>query len=228
MNSNLINLLAAVCASLLLVVFGEWLYAKHAQRVLLASSTATASKKLPVVMPTIELTKQPEEFYDQIVNRPLFIKGRRPVDETKPEDTQAQSVDTVFDWQLDGIYTKNNSLHALFSRAKTKVQKDNYRKVGLDADLSGWRVTEIHENQVILKQGGKQKVLLLRKPKPKSLATPPVQRQDRTRPVVPPPVQPEPVPEQSPELSEEPELIPDSDIQLEEPLESDINEAPFE
>jgi hypothetical protein len=122
-------------------------------------------------MPTVDLTKQPEDSYDQLVNRPLFIKGRKPVDEPKPESSQVPVVPVVFDWVLNGVYTKNKKLTALFSRDKTKVPKDNYRKIAVDGDLDGWKLTEIRNDRAILMQGANQKEVLLRKAKPKTPQT---------------------------------------------------------
>jgi hypothetical protein len=168
MNRKLISLLLMVCAVLVLIILGEWLYAAKAQRDLLASTSSTAKKAAPDEMPTLALTKQPEESYDQLVNRPLFIKGRKPVDEPKPESAQVPVANVVFDWELNGVYTKNKSLSALFSRAKTKVAKDNYRKITVGTELDGWKLTEIKTDRAIFKQGGNQKEVLLRKAKPKS------------------------------------------------------------
>ena len=120
-------------------------------------------------MPGIELTQQSEESYADLVARPLFIKGRRPVDEPSPEEAQAINVANTFDWQLNGVYSTKKGLSALFSRSTSKVPKDNYRKISTGADLDGWKLTEIHKDRVILKQGSQQKELLLRKPKLKKL-----------------------------------------------------------
>jgi len=102
------------------------------------------------------------------VARPLFIKGRRPVDEPSPEEAQAIKAIT-FDWQLNGVYSTKKGLSALFSRSKSKVPKDNYRKITAGADLDGWKLIEIHKDRAMLKQGDQQKELLLRKPKLKEL-----------------------------------------------------------
>jgi len=57
----------------------------------------------------------------------------------------------------------------LFSRSTSKVPKDNYRKITAGGDLDGWKLTEVHKDKAILKQGNQQKELLLRKPKLKEL-----------------------------------------------------------
>ena len=105
-----------------------------------------------------------------MVARPLFMAGRRPVDEPSPEDIQNTVAPIIFDWELNGVYTTAKGLSALFSRSKTKKAKDNYRKISLDADLDGWKLTEIHEGKVLLTQGTQQKELPLRKIKLKNPA----------------------------------------------------------
>lgn len=218
MNSKLIILLISVCAVLLLIISGEWFFARQSQQALLATTNATA-KKTPVdEMPGVELTKRPEESYDDLVSRPLFIKGRKPVEEPKSDDAQTPAIAVVFDWELNGVYTKNKSLSALFSRSKVKVPKDNYRKIAVGGDLDGWKLTEIHKDKVILMQGGAQKELLLRKSKPKQ---PP---QARNRPV--PPVQQPPPSMSIPGSIPNPETIPPPES-LEEPFENSTDEQQF-
>ena len=119
---------------------------------------------------TIELTQKSEESYEDLVARPLFIKGRKPVDEPSPEEAQNVAEARSFDWQLNGVYTTKKGLSALFSRSTSKVPKDTYRKLSTGGDLDGWKLTEIHKDKAILKQGDQQKDLLLRKPKLKELS----------------------------------------------------------
>jgi len=67
------------------IIIGEWLYAVQAQKHVLTSSTSTETKISTDEMPGIELTRQSEESYADLVARPLFIKGRKPVDEPSPD-----------------------------------------------------------------------------------------------------------------------------------------------
>jgi hypothetical protein len=172
MNSKLVSILASVCIFFALIIIGEWSYAVWAQKQVLTSSTVAESKNSHDEMPTVELTRQSEQSYADLVTRPLFIKGRRPVDEPTAEEEQAQAkaVAVVFDWELSGVYTTTKGLSALFSRSKSKVAKDNHRRISMGADLDGWKLAEIRTDRVILKQGNQQKELLLRKPKLKDLS----------------------------------------------------------
>lgn len=169
MNSKLVSGLAFLCIVCALIIVGEWFYAMRAQKHTLNSTTAAETKISYDEMPGIELTQQSEESYADLVARPLFIKGRRPVDEPSPEEAQAINTANIFDWQLNGVYSTNKGLSALFSRSTSKIRKDNYRKISTGADLDGWKLTEIHKDRVLLKQGSQQKNLLLRKPKLKNL-----------------------------------------------------------
>lgn len=222
---KLVKFLAALCAGLCFIIVCEWLYAIYAQKQLLASIQAVDKQKKPVAeLPSIKLTKQAENSYVDLVARPLFIQGRKPVNEPDPGATPVAKATETFNWSLDGIYTYQKNLYALFSRTATKVPKDNYRKVTKDNDIDGWKLIEIHKDKVVVSQGDKQKELPLRKPKPKDqasnvgrpLVAPPVPNQAGQPPVpnqqqlIPMPT-PEPLPEQIPEevLEPEPELIPD-------------------
>ncbi len=169
MNSKFVSLLTSVCIVLILIIIGEWFYAMRAQKQTLTSTTSSETKISHDEMPGIELTRQPEESYEALVTRPLFIKGRKPVDEPSPEEVQANSVANTFDWELNGVYSTKKRLSALFSRTKSRVPRDNYRKISTGADLDGWKLKEIHRDRAVLSQGNQQKELLLRKPKSKEL-----------------------------------------------------------
>lgn len=225
-NVRLVKFLLAICAAFCVVILLEWLYALYAQKQLLASINALDKQKNAASqLPTIELSERDETSYTDLVNRPLFIQGRKPVAETA--DTGATPVTPAsgtLNWDLNGIYTQNNHLYALFSRTGAKTPKDNFRKITKDSNLDGWVLTEIHKDKVILNQGGNQKELFLRKSKPKDAARPGINpgmmpgmpnqpgmmpgqghvHNPQEQIPVPPPM-PEPVPE--PVI--EPELIPD-------------------
>jgi len=173
MNSKLVSVLAAVCVMLILIITGEWFYAVQVQKQTLASTISAETTQSDDEMPDIELTQESEESYEDLVVRPLFIKGRKPVDEPSAEEAQTNAVANSFDWQLNGVYSTKKGLSALFSRTTSKVPKDNHRKLIAGANLDGWKLTEIHKDKVILKQGSQQKDLLLRKPKLKSLPNKP-------------------------------------------------------
>jgi hypothetical protein len=230
MNLKLIKLLGVVCAGLCFIIVCEWIYAIYAQKQLLSSIQELDKKNNSnIELPTIELTKQPETSYMELVTRPLFIAGRRPVAETNANETKPAAVaNQPFNWVLNGVYTNKKGLYALLSRTSAKVAKDNFRKITKDVEIDGWKLTEIEKDKVVLSQGDQKKELPLRKPKPKTAANtgdnpalapqqipgqPPQPLMPGQQPPVPNPEQmPVPIPEPSPEEIEpvlEPELIPD-------------------
>lgn len=197
MNSKLIKLLLSAVIGLCLIIAGEGLYAvtmKH--RLLTSISSAKPQDYKTDELPAIELTKQPEESYVDLVARPLFIKGRRAVDEPRPEAEQAAVKPENFDWQLSGVYGTPKAESALFSRSKTKVAKDNFRKITVGGEIDGWKLTEIDKDRALFKQGDKEKELLLRKPKLKELP----RQENKVAPPIPAPVSaPPPAPAAIPE-----------------------------
>ncbi len=169
MNIKLVFLLTSICVACLFIITGEWLYAGWSQRAVMKSLIPNDVKASLEDMPQIDLHKKPQDSYVDFVARPLFIKGRRPVDESLQEVATAQNVEIpiVFDWELIGIYSTEKGLSALFSRENGKTAKDKYRRVALGADLDGWKLSEAHQDKVIVKQGDQLKELLLRKVKEK-------------------------------------------------------------
>lgn len=137
--------------------------------------------------PPLDLMATNEEDYNDLVERPMFIKGRKPVSEPVPESMPIAGRKKVelFVWELTGIFTTPKGMTAFLSRSSAKVAKDNYRKQKIGEELDGWKVTEIHTDNVVLTQANETKTLLLRKNKPKT----PVPM--NTKPRVPPPVRQE-------------------------------------
>jgi hypothetical protein len=127
-------------------------------------------------LPTLDLTETSEESYSDLIERPMFIKGRKPVNEPEPENTPVAEVKRVdtFVWNLTGIFTASKGITAFLSRTNAKIEKDNYRKINVGDDLDGWKMAEIHSDKVILTQAGETKTLLLRKAKPKNAPINPI------------------------------------------------------
>ena len=121
-----------------------------------------------------DLTAMSEDSYSDLVDRPMFIKGRKPVDEPESESaptTEMKKVEAFF-WDLTGIFTTPKGATAFFSRTNAKVLKDNYRKSKIGEELDGWKMIEIHTDNVVLTQMNETKTLMLRKEKPKTASVP--------------------------------------------------------
>lgn len=245
MNIKLIKFLAGLCLFLLFIIISEWLYSINSRKELLTEIETVDKRPKPVTrLPTLELTRRPESSYVNLVSRPLFIQGRRPVNETaQTASTNKPVTSGSFNWSLNGIYTYKKQFHALLTRTGAKVPKDNYRKVTKGSEVEGWIIDEIRKDMIVVSQGGQQKELPLRKAKPKTtpvnnnMSQPPA----GTTPVPPQPVVPGqtppgaapspeqppgtlPVPEQIPGTIPVPEQIPDAEQAPEEVIPEPIPE----
>ena len=137
----------------------------------------------------LNLSDPSEDNYSDLVERPMFIKGRKPVEEPIPEEmalATAQKTENV-NWELIGIYSTPKGTTAFFSRSNSRLPKDNFRKCKLGDALDGWHLSEINENAVSLTQGTETKKLPLRKMKPKNPTPTPVSPANATPVPVPEP-----------------------------------------
>jgi hypothetical protein len=137
----------------------------------------------------LNLSDPSEDNYSDLVERPMFIKGRKPVEEPIPEEmalATAQKTENV-NWELIGIYSTPKGTTAFFSRSNGRLPKDNFRKCKLGDALDGWHLSEINENAVSLTQGTETKKLPLRKMKPKNPTPTPVSPANATPVPVPEP-----------------------------------------
>ena len=175
MNRKLLNILASICVACILIIILEWLYALWAQKQALKSTDAIHTELALDELPVIDLHSQPEESYQDLVARPLFISGRRPDNEVLPNEAleMAKTVARDFDWRLNGIYSTPKGLAVLLSSSSAKANKNTYRKIAIGAELDGWKLTEIHKDRILLEQNNQPKELLLQKPKSKDLAIKP-------------------------------------------------------
>ena len=167
MNNKLVTALLTACLPFSLIIIGEWLYGQHSREAALQPKPTANKTAVPTTMPSVDLTKLPEESYEQMVSRPLFMKGRRPVAESNTAQAEAEMLQANFDWQLDGIYTTPKGSYILLSRAKGKKPRDNYRKITLGGTVEGWKLEEIDASKAVFSVAGEKKQLMLKKPKPK-------------------------------------------------------------
>lgn len=163
MNSKLIKILLATCLVLVVILLAEWTYANHSNKELLSSMDNIEQQ--PYVddkLPEIDLSIVPIEHYAEMIARPLFIQGRKPVVEDQSEVVE-EVVDTgdIDDWVLVGIYSINKQFFASF---KSREEKKHRSKQEGD-DVSGWKIKEILAEKVIVVRAGKQQIIQLRKPK---------------------------------------------------------------
>jgi hypothetical protein len=172
MNRPTFFALIALNALLAFVLAGEWFASSETADVIQLDSKTVEMQDEE--LPSLDLEAKSEDEYSDLVERPLFIKGRKPVAEPEPDAVSVTAVKKVeaFVWDLTGVFTSPKGVTAFFSRINGKVEKDNYRKLKLGDEIDGWKLSEIAPDKVTLSQTGETKTLPLRKAKPKN--APPV------------------------------------------------------
>jgi hypothetical protein len=185
MNRPTLFALIALNTLFVFVLAGEWFTGSK------ISDTVTHESKTVETqdeeLPSLDLEAKSEDEYSDLVERPLFIKGRKPVLEPETESAPVAEVKRMeaFVWNLTGVFTTPKGVTAFFSRINGKVEKDNYRKLQLGGEIDGWKLSEIHPDKVMFTQTGETKILPLRKAKPKNLpptpAVPVVNANQNTR-----------------------------------------------
>lgn len=147
-----------------------------------------------IVLPELPRLTSTVEDFAEIVDKPLFVEGRKPIVETETNPSeQAADMGQLEDWQLMGVYSKHQQPAALFVKAS---EGKRYTKLTLNQSISGWILKEIETDQVTLERAGQQKKLLLHKAKPKLPKKPPTPTTAARSPAaIPTPVAQPPIPQ---------------------------------
>ena len=108
----------------------------------------------------------PISDYQSIEERPLFVEGRRPIEEEQPEPeappppppAPPKTPPPVLD--LRGIMIVGNERIAFLGRP---VEKDGESRLKAGSQIRDWTVTAIEADQVVLENGGERTTIPLRK-----------------------------------------------------------------
>lgn len=109
-----------------------------------------------------DFTLPPKEHYEEIIERPLMVKGRRPISEDTKSSTIAVVTNTKMNMVLMGVVMTPQGMTALI-----KDNQGKYQRVQKDESVDGWVVVELQEDKIIVDQGNGGQELMLRKPKAK-------------------------------------------------------------
>lgn len=206
--------LLAGCALLSLILLLE---VAHYRSELAALKTPTPSVPIPeppeeTLTEAGDTTLKAPEDYGDLVERPLFQEGRRPVkDDTASSDTALAA--TPFNFKLMGVIMTPKEKTVLLLDGQNK-----YKRARMNAVVAGWKIVEISQDRVTLQQGGERRELALLKPKPKTAPPQPGRRAGVHRPETPsnnleaPPPISEPTDQTG---AAEEEIPPDEEIQEE-------------
>ncbi len=164
MKNSLIKLLSLVSVMLLGLLILEWFWLNHVEEDKAIIQPASTENKIR--LPDSKFTQLPFDNYQEIVMRPLFIEGRRPIEGGSDDDSIAAISNDIKQFALMGVYTIENKLIALI---KDQTNVDHYLKKSVGDEIAGWTIKQILTDRIVIERSGQTKEIELRKPKPRKL-----------------------------------------------------------
>ena len=156
------TLLALLSLVLSLLFLAElWWYLGRDRQLVPPPARAAVSATQKAVLPPKAAFKLPDEAnYEDVLERPLFVEGRRPPsDEPKDEEPEAEQQDLPPPkLSLVGVYVTPKGSTAL---VRNDATRDTVR-VRLGDRFDGWEVTQIDDARLVLKKRGDEHVFELR------------------------------------------------------------------
>ncbi|MGY6276872.1 hypothetical protein [Methylomonas sp. MgM2] len=168
MNATLFKYQLVACGVLGTVLLLEWGVGEIGRRHLrdtLNKNIDSDYQSEP--LPSLNLPKLSEHSFNSIVERPLFIEGRKPIPQDTSEDDSEAAADEgqLDDWALIGIYNKNKNKGKRRALFRNQKETGKFLKLYEEQTISGWLLKQIQSDRVILQLGGQQKNVMLRKPR---------------------------------------------------------------
>jgi hypothetical protein len=162
MNLKLVKLQIVLCGLLGSLLITEWAYsAFFGVNPKLSPTSIPSGNGEDAVQSFPELVAVNTNL-NELVDRPLFIEGRKPIVETPVDDQKPLETGQIDEWMLIGIFNKNQQSMALFTK---KDEAKKFMKIPIQQNISGWLLKEIQSDRVILQQADQQKMIMLRKPR---------------------------------------------------------------
>lgn len=166
MNLRLMTGQIIVSGVLILILLAEWSYGEFSRnrlQTLLNQKIEADYQSEP--LPILSIPKQSADSINTIIERPLFIEGRKPLPENTQESPATTETGQLEDWLLIGTYIKDKRRIALF-RKQNEAKK--FLKLNEDQLIAGWQLKQILHDRVVLQQGAQEKSVMLRKPRVQS------------------------------------------------------------
>lgn len=177
MNAILFKYQSVACGILGAILVIEWGIAEISHRQLQETLNKTiASDYQADPLPELNLPKLSDANFGIIVERPLFIEGRKPLPEVPEDKTAAVDTGQLDDWALIGIYNKNKNRDKHVALFRNQKEAKKFLKLHEEQTIAGWQLIEIKSDRVVLQMGGQQKSVMLRKPRVQSKTPVPPKR----------------------------------------------------
>lgn len=163
MNSRVFKWQLIASAGLSVILLAEWITGETQRGRLQAILDKTIqSEYQSEPMPVLHQSRAFNGGMNEIIERPLFIEGRKPLPEQVVEGPDTADNGQLDDWLLIGIYNKDKRKMALFRKQN---EAKTFLKLNESQMITGWQLKQIQDDRVVLQQGGQQKSIVLRKPR---------------------------------------------------------------
>ena len=167
-NYKLTIFLLIWCVVLAVILIAEWGYSRYSRNKLYSSLENSVVKVDEFErLPELKDTNNSLESYAEMVNRPLFVEGRRPV-----EDAESVEQLDVFSGKMELILTGIIETPEGVTALVQDKQKNHFRLI-LHDPIQGWEVEAIEADKIIMKRNKERSELMLRKPRPPGMPEPP-------------------------------------------------------
>ncbi len=178
----------AGCLVLIVIMLGEWIVTRNYREEILQRLDETESTGYELdKIPAFKFLQHPIEYYADLVNRPLFNEGRKPIEEIL-DDKESKQEELVtapkedFKLQLIGnIITPDGKAVALFENLQAKALKDRFKRFSKGDEYNGWNIADVRTDRVLINDGINHEEILLRKLKPRPKAKPERRRPSNRR-----------------------------------------------
>lgn len=167
---HMLTLLFVICSVILILLMGVQFYlGKNFRDEMLEDLKNIDSADFSMqAIPSYHFNRQNIETYVDLVERPLFFKGRRPVEisEIDPSE-QVNKVAEKIDFSLIGIIDTPGGVYSLFLNSRAKPGEGRFSRFKKGDDINGRMIKQIKPDRVIIASDNGTEEILLAKPRPK-------------------------------------------------------------
>ena len=160
-------LLGGLCCVAAAALAVQWYFSsEHEQEIRRQLKKPVASKIVLADPPEDSLQLEAQDKFKEIIERPMFLKSRKPLPTVTAADTDVietpvQQQTTELSARFTGYIEVPEGKIALIKDTKTR----KYHRLHKGEQINEWTLTELHPDRVVFQQGNTSEELLLRQPK---------------------------------------------------------------
>ncbi len=117
-------------------------------------------------IPDYQFSQQSIGDFDDVVQRPLFFKVRKPITPQVEDDpTEVSVASEELDFILTGVINVPSGIYCLLQNPRAKDKKDKFLRLEQGEVVDGWTISEIHPDRIVVGADGKREEIKLAKPR---------------------------------------------------------------